>query len=67
MLFAAAVDVGAIRPVFASTRLLGKSDNIDSCLQDGGAWFDGSGISSDILFHGLTARCMGDLDSLARC
>ena len=54
MLFAAAADVGAIRPVFASSRRLGKSDEIDS-FRDGGACFDSSGRSRDVLKHCLAA------------
>ena len=54
MLFVAVADVGAIRPVFASSRLLGKSDEIDRS-RDGGACFDSPGFSRDALEHCLTA------------
>ena len=54
MLFAAVADVGAIRPVFASSRLLGKSDEIDRS-RDGVACFDSPGFSRDVLEHCLTA------------
>ena len=53
MLFVAVADVGAIRPVFASSRLLGKSDEIDT-FQDGGTCFDSPGFSRDVLEHCLT-------------
>ena len=58
MLFAAAADVGAIRPVFTSSRLLGKSDETDS-FRDGVACFDSPGFSRDVLEHCLTAGWPG--------
>ena len=54
MLFVAVADVGAIRPVFASSRLRGKSDETDRA-RDGVACVDSPGFSRDVLEHYLTA------------